>query len=198
MLGGLLSRYDRLLITRPLVTKVASATLLSIGTDVTLQRLTLSQSSHDIQRTARQAAWSGPIMAPTMHAWMNVLAKLPAWGPLPAPVVSLAVDTFTLMPFSHVVYVAFLSGAEHGSTAHIKSDIRAKLGPLLQAAFVVIPPVMLINLWLVPLRYRVFFLNVTLGVGYGGYLNWLVNRASPESAEAGRSKLPRRDSSSYS
>ena len=85
------------------------------------------------------------------------------------------------MPLTHVVYVTYLSTAQHGSTKRVLPDLREKLAPLLCAGYMVIPPTMLINLWLVPLRFRVLFLNVVLGVGYGGYMNWQINRRGDES-----------------
>jgi protein Mpv17 len=189
-----LSRYDTLLHSRPVTTKVATATLLSALNDVVLQRYATSSTAthHDAKRTVRQAFWSGPLMATTLHFWMELLARLPARGPLPAPIVCLAVDSFTLMPLSHVAFVAYISATMHGSFEHVAADAREKLGPLLRAGYCVIPPTMLVNLLIVPLRFRVLFLNVTLGVGYGAFLNFRVNKA-PESRMP-----PRRDSSSYS
>ena len=180
----MLARYDRLLNTRPLVTKVTTATAISVCTDIGLQRFTSRQPhTHDVHRTVRQATWSGPIMATMLHHWMNVLATIPSWGPLPAPIVRLAVDTFTLMPFSHVLYIGYLSAAEHSSPDRVASDLREKLGPLLRAGYATIPPVMLVNLWVIPLRFRVLFLNLVLGVGYGAFLNWQVNRREAGSSE---------------
>ena len=57
---GMLARYDRLLSTRPLVTKVTTATAISVCTDIGLQRFTSRQPhTHDVHRTVRQATWSG-------------------------------------------------------------------------------------------------------------------------------------------
>ena len=106
------------------------------------------------------------------------------------------------MPLSHVVYVAYISAFAHGTAQHIEDDLRRQLRPLLKAGYCTIPPVMLLNLWAVPLRFRVLFLNVTLGVGYSAFLNWSVNRsdvsleaAEPASSEGVPPELTRRNSS---
>jgi len=180
----LLARYDTVLQTHPLPTKMATAGLLSTSTDLALQSTAgVPPLEQDHHRTARQAIWSGVIMAPNLHVWMNVLARIPSFFSIPAPLLRLAVDTFTFMPASHVAYVAFLSTAAHGSAAHIEADMREKLEPLLRAGYAVIPPVMLVNLMVVPLRFRVLFINTLLGVGYGSYMNYVINRRAAAAVE---------------
>eukprot|EP00966_Prymnesium_polylepis_P078483 1819352-Prymnesium_polylepis.1 len=189
MLFRLLARYDSLLVARPIATKTATAIAISGVTDVGLQRFlpppppTATQSPHaaqphDFQRTLRQTAWSGA-MGPVMHWWFgSVLSRLPALGPLPAPVVGVLFDQATLMPLSHVAYFAYISLATNGgSTERVTSDVHERLWPTLRTGFAVVPGVLLFNLALVPLRYRVLFVNVVLGMGYGGYINWMGNRA---------------------
>ena len=197
----LLSHYDKLLIARPITTKVATATFLTTATDVGLQRLanpSAPASSHDVHRTFRHALWSGPIMGPGLHYWFNWLARIPGFGPIPGPVVRLAVDSATLMPASHVAYVAYMSSMMYGSTEHVATDINDKLGPLLKSGYAAIPPVMLINLWVVPLRFQLLFVNVTLGVCYAGWMNYVMNSQTAAAAADKAKKQLRRNTTSYS
>ena len=207
MLSRLLQRYDAQLVMRPLRTKSITAFGISVATDVSLQRLvpppapkqsSSSGASLDARRIARQSIWSGAIMAPMLHHWFKLLERVPALGPLPGPIVRLAVDSATLMPLSHVLYFAYMSFWVHGgSTTYISADLHANLPPALKAGYVVIPATMLVNLTLVPLRARVLFVNLVLGAGWGGFLNLMANTPTPAPAASKSGQMLRRWSMPY-
>ena len=207
MLSRLLQRYDAQLVTRPLTTKSITAFGISCVTDVSMQRLvpppapkqsSSSEASLDAGRIARQSVWSGAIMAPILHYWFKLLERVPALGPLPAPIARLAVDSATLMPLSHVFYFAYMSFWVHGgSTTHISDDLQARLLPALKAGYVVIPATMLVNLTLVPLRFRVLFVNLVLGAGWGGFLNLMANTPTPEAAASKSGRTLERRTTAY-
>ena len=194
MLARALARYDAILKAQPLRTKTTTALGLAFCTDACLQCYSKTagrrdgRSDHasthwlDANRLARQSVWSGVVMAPLLHTWFNWLARIPALGPVLAPVVRVAIDTVTLMPATHVVYFAYTSVLKHnGSTAHVTAEVGEKLYPTLRAGIVVIPSAMLINMSIVPLRFRVLFINLVLGVGYGAFLNVMANEVVMDS-----------------
>ena len=195
MLSRLLQRYDAQLVTRPLTTKSITAFGISCVTDVSMQRLvpppapkqsSSSEASLDAGRIARQSIWSGAIMAPMLHYWFKLLERVPA------------VDSATLMPLSHVFYFAYMSFWVHGgSTTHISDDLQARLLPALKAGYVVIPATMLVNLTLVPLRFRVLFVNLVLGAGWGGFLNLMANTPTPEAAASKSGRTLERRTTAY-
>ena len=74
---------------------------------------------------------------------------------------------------------AWTSSASSGFTrslAEVESEVQQKIWPAMRASLFVWPLATGVNLVLVPLPYRVLFVNV-VGMGYGMLMSWMANDA---------------------
>lgn len=192
LLRRALIAYDTGLRVSPYRTKGITAISISVVGDVSVQRISSASSTSgqgvagdpdslrravDLERVARQGAWSGAL-SPLIHHWFLFLARLKPLGPLPAPLVGAIVDQVCFSPPVHSAYFAWIAFASSGFTAtraELLDDVRQKLWPAWKTGVCVWPAAICVNLIFIPPHYRVLFSN-TVGLGYGMIMNWMANR----------------------
>jgi len=174
-----LSRYDIALQQAPLRTKALTSSAISAFGDAVVQRSTNGGDSRlDVSRTARQVTFSA-IISPVTHSWFKLLALVPSVGPVPASMLCVLADQAVFSPPVHILYFAWTSAARSGfahSLSEVKADVEVKLLPALKANLLVWPAAVYLNVTLVPLNYRVLFVN-GVGLGYGMLMTWMAHHA---------------------
>ena len=177
--GGLLRAYDSLLKRRPLPTKMASSGAASAGAGDLLAQ-TIVGNTYDPRRTLVFAAIGVFYFAPLLHLWYKALHKLEKSG--------VSSGRFTrrqiiVTPTPHepehwsdvrerrllLRYAAFDRWLPGGANAPIlETASRAfhrKFWRIMKANWVVWPLPSFVNLALVPLDYRVLFMNCFASCG---------------------------------
>ena len=202
--GRAASSYDASLARRPLFTKAATAALLGAVGDATVQLNVIAANGKaaapaservapasqraaencrhfECIRTARQAAW-GAMCAPIAHIEYNLLSRLPVCGALSKTVLSTLISTVCFSPPIHVAYFSWIVFAKHRCSLswetwnEMTREVSRNLIPALQASVYVWPAATALNVSLVPLPYRVLFVN-TVSLGYGMLMSWMANDA---------------------
>ena len=111
-----------------------------------------------------------------------MLSNVQAVGPVPASVMCVLADQALFSPPVHIAYFSWVAAAKSGfsrSLAEVKADVEAKLLPALKANLVVWPAAIFVNVTLVPLNYRVLFVN-GVGLGYGMLMTWMAHSPEPK------------------
>ena len=170
--GGALRAYDSLLKRRPLPTKMASSGTASAVVDLLAQ--TIVGNTYDPRRTLVFAAIGVFYFAPLLHLWYKALHKLERRGVTSGKFTRRQVIFLQLLMNQSIgamcanggffyAYAAFDRWLPGGGNAPIlETASRAfhrKFWRIMKANWVVWPLPSLVNLALVPLDYRVLFMN---------------------------------------
>ena len=170
--GGVLRAYDSLLKRRPLPTKcVSSGTASAVG-DLLAQ--TIVGNTYDPRRTLVFAAIGVFYFAPLLHLWYKMLNKLERSGVASGRFTRRQVIFLQLLMNQSIgaicanggffyAYAAFdrwlPGGASNPILATASAAFQKKFWRIMKANWVVWPLPSLVNLALVPLDYRVLFMN---------------------------------------
>ena len=170
--GGVLRAYDSLLKRRPLPTKMASSGTASALGDALAQ--TIAGNTYDPRRTLVFAAIGVFYFAPLLHLWYKMLNKLEKSGVSSGRFTRRQVIFLQLLMNQSIgamcanggffyAYAAFDRWLPGGGNAPIlETASRAfhrKFWRIMKANWVVWPLPSFVNLALVPLDYRVLFMN---------------------------------------
>ena len=170
--GGLLRAYDALLKRRPLPTKMASSGAASALGDALAQ--TIVGNTYDPRRTLVFAAIGVFYFAPLLHLWYKMLNSLEKSGVSSGRFTRRQIIGLQLLMNQSIgamcanggffyAYAAFDRWLPGGASAPIlETASRAfhrKFWRIMKANWVVWPLPSLVNLALVPLDYRVLFMN---------------------------------------
>ena len=170
--GGVLRAYDSLLKRRPLPTKMASSGAASALGDALAQ--TIVGNTYDPRRTLVFAAIGVFYFAPLLHLWYKMLNKLEKSGVSSGRFTRRQVIFLQLLMNQSIgamcanggffyAYAAFdrwlPGGASNPILATASQAFQKKFWRIMKANWVVWPLPSLVNLALVPLDYRVLFMN---------------------------------------
>lgn len=130
-------------------------------------------------RTARMGAFGFFFVGPLFHNWFNLLERLVPRQDALGAVAKVAIDQAVMAPgFCASFYTAM--GLMEGLTpAEVGDRLREQLLPTLATNYKVWPTAQMINLYLVPLKLRVLWINM-VGLGFNTYLSSMNNKGNIE------------------
>lgn len=137
--------YMSLLESRPIATRVITATLISALGDIVCQHLVPPSGGYDVTRTVRFAAWQ-MLSTPVQHVWFTQLQRR-----VPSALARVAVDQLVYAPPATAAFLWYMGGFEL---------VKEKGWTTLAANFAVWPAVQAINFSFVPARFNVLACNV--------------------------------------
>ena len=170
--------YTTALIQKPLLTKSLTSCGTNAFSDVLCQKLLGLNATEevaskiDLERFVHAAVtglvWSGPVT----HYWYNLLfGKLTA--PIKDPIVGLIVriflDAIIFSPVTVSGYFALRSILEGSGFAGVKEKLSTRLFTTVAGAWKFWPAANVINFSIVPIPFRVLYMNV-LSIFWSGYL----------------------------
>jgi len=159
----MLRLYDRALSARPILTKVATSSLLYTLGDCLSQKLdgSLEKSGYDPLRTLRMTLYGGVLFAPYSHLWYvkilgrvfkNPAAKNVHWKKL------LCDQTF-FGPSVNALFLTWSVVSNQGSLEDVKSTMQERYLGLVKANLSVWPAAMYFNFKFIPVKYQVLYVN---------------------------------------
>jgi len=177
--------YSKLLIEKPLLTKSLTSCATNAFSDVLCQKviITTKEEEKDISTSASidkerlgQAAvtgliWSGPVT----HYWYKLLfGKLTASikEPITGLVVQILLDSIIFSPITVSGYFTLRSIMEGSGIDGIKDKLNTRLVKTVLGAWKFWPAANVINFGLVPLEFRVLYMNV-LSIFWSFYLTYV-------------------------
>lgn len=182
----LFAHYKTALVKHPYaVQSVQTGALLWLG-DVIAQK-GLESKEYDKMRAARMTAM-GIMIGPSVHVWYLTLERfLGKKKDLRTGLTKVAIDQLLFAPIVLVVFISTLSTLEGKSLSEIQTKVRAEFKDLIIANYKLWPAVQVINFTLVPVEYRVLFLQV-VAVGWNTFLAWKLHMHEALETPQGKSK----------
>jgi protein Mpv17 len=150
--------YQKLLETRPILTKTASASALLFAGDLVQQ--SRETGPWDLSRACRMGAW-GFIAGPVLHLWFLRLETLiPPHPAARSAVLKMLVDQAVMAPPAFMTFVAFQGVLEGKSFNQITDKVKQDFWPVLSLNYMIWPAVQTFNFFVVPQNQRVGFVFV--------------------------------------
>ena len=171
--------YAKLLATHPIATKTAtSAALFGLG-DLMTQTQFEKKPQVDFPRLARMTAWGG-MFAPLAHYWYGALDHMIPGSGAAVVASKVAADQLTWTIYINCAFFWTTTVMETGSSQKGMKQIYDKLEDTLKVNWVVWPVLQAVNLSVVPLQYRLLYINFA-SLFWSAYLG---NQASTPKAVA--------------
>mmetsp|Transcript_33507 Transcript_33507/g.84111 ORF Transcript_33507/g.84111 Transcript_33507/m.84111 type:complete len:192 (+) Transcript_33507:1126-1701(+) len=162
--------YQISLITRPITTKVVTASVLASLASIVSQKAVIRSKQIDWKPVATFASFA-VIQAPLIHSWYGILDKLFAGKTGTTVALSkLALDQLIFSPFLTSLFFSYLE-LVNGKPESIPDTISKQLLPCMKMSWKVWPITQWINFTFVPPHLRVLFGN------FVGFL-WSIYMAS--------------------
>ena len=184
-LGVGLKKYNKSLIDRPYRTKMATAGIIFAGADTFCQKIIEKKpdKKFDYRRLINMVLIGTFMSAPISHLWYckwgNKLgAKLTTNSKL-QPWVAMGLDQVLYTPVTLTMFLFMNQYAKDFSVLKAINNVREKLWRGMVANWKVWPPLVWINFALVPIHFRVLFVNV-FGFFWTIYLTYLQNNGPAE------------------
>lgn len=187
--------YDGCLQKSPLLTKcITSGVLFALG-DMLAQRLEangepraheavaekpVSEPSWDYKRTARMVIWGGVLFAPVGHGWYNLLERMVRSSGKAAVMQKIALDQLVYTPpltLAFFTTTKLMEEATMDKFPYATSHAFDKLVPTLKVNWTVWPVIHLCTFTVVPLQYRILFINC-MSIGWSAFLSLMSNKAT--------------------
>lgn len=156
--------YMSLLETRPITTRVITATLISGLGDAICQHLVPAPGGFDIARTVRFASWA-VLITPLQHLWFTALQRR-----FPSALTRVAFDQLVFAPPATAAFLMYMGGG---------ALVKERAWATLHANWLVWPAVQAINFAFIPQKFTVLACNV-VGLFWSIALSRL---ASPSAAQ---------------
>ncbi|PYH99845.1 hypothetical protein BO71DRAFT_393815 [Aspergillus ellipticus CBS 707.79] len=169
--------YQRKLIQRPILTQsITTATLFALGDGIAQQAVEKKGlENHDLTRSGRMALYGGAIFGPVATKWFQFLQnRIQLSSPGKTLVARVATDQLVCAPTMIGVFLSSMSVMEGASP---KEKLERTYWDALKANWSVWPAVQALNMYFVPLQFRVLVVNV-VNIGWNCFLS--VVNASPE------------------
>ncbi|KAG2385977.1 hypothetical protein C9374_003126 [Naegleria lovaniensis] len=195
--------YLNMLETRPILTKsVSSSILVGLG-DVLTQTLEHDHHKHpssssntttsttsftlDYVRTLKMASFGIVLIGPTLHLWYKFLDRFVAKKYPVGYILSktertlnaarqMFVDQTIFAPFALFQFLAYMGTIEGKSFDSILEKMKQDMWPTLIVNWYIWPAVQMLNFTLVPLQYRVLFVN-SVSILWNAYLSHVQHKA---------------------
>jgi hypothetical protein len=187
--------YKIMLGQHPLLTKSVTSSGFMIASDAICQKLTMgaqnpkndSKPNLDFGRMAQVAitglTWSGPVT----HAWYGLLEKIvKIQDPMLGLFARIILDAIIFSPVTVAGYFTWRSMLEGTGLQGTRHKLRKQFGSTVLGAWKFWPAANIINFGMIPLEYRVLYMNV-LSIFWTGYLT-LVNANSKRALEEEKKK----------
>jgi protein Mpv17 len=187
MLARCFHRYDSALRTTPIRTKLLTSCFLGAAGDLFAQSIDHSrkaeaatadvsdersavQFTYDQGRGMRQVAWSAAL-SPIVHTWYNLLQNSVLGSSVRTAVAKrILLDQLAFSPVVHIGFFAYMALSHGGGGEAVRRSLEDKLVPAMQMNYAVWPATQAVNFSVVPLRYRVFVVNI-VGFFYATFLS---------------------------
>lgn len=175
-MASLYAKYNRLLVSRPILTNVLSTAFLFGSGDFLAQ--IIRGEEYDVARTIRALAYGGVLFAPIGVRWYGFLSKIRGPGlnigkfgkDFRNTATRVAVDQLGFAPFVGVpLYFVAISLMEGKSTNQIQEGLREKWWPTVKANWVVWPAVQVVNFAFIPAHLRLFVVSLA-GLGWNCFI----------------------------
>ncbi|PWY88200.1 hypothetical protein BO70DRAFT_331432 [Aspergillus heteromorphus CBS 117.55] len=174
----MLAWYQRKLIQRPLLTQsLTTATLFALGDGIAQQAVEKKGlANHDVARSGRMALYGGAIFGPAATKWFQFLQnRIQLSSPRQTLVARVATDQLAFAPTMTGVFLSTMSVLE-GSNPREK--LHRTYWDALRANWMLWPAVQGVNMYFVPLQFRVLVVNV-VNIGWNCFLS-VLNAAPTE------------------
>ena len=176
--------YDKQLTANPIVTKAATSAALYVVGDSMAQAIAGGEGGVDLGRLARGIVWGG-LFGVMAHGWYGVLEKIVMAQGRTGAVLRVAWDQLTWTPLVNIAF--FMTGAtlSTGSPAAGLAEAQDKLWPTLKVNWIVWPVLQAVNFTMVPVPYRVLYINIA-SIFWAAYLSTVLNSPAQAADEATR------------
>ena len=168
--------YDAKLTQHPIATKAVTSAALYIVGDSMAQ--VLAGGSFDWARLARGAVWGG-LFGVMAHGWYGALEKIVLAEGRVGAALRVAWDQLTWTPIVNIAFFVVGAALRTGSPAEGMAEARDKLWPTLKVNWIVWPVLQAVNFTMVPLPYRVLYINIA-SVFWAAYLSTVLNTPKVE------------------
>ncbi|KAB8269012.1 integral membrane protein [Aspergillus flavus AF70] len=176
------SWYQRSLIQRPVLTQsLTTACLFAVGDGLAQQGVEKKGiARHDVTRTARMALYGGAVFGPVATKWFQFLQnRINLGSPGKTLVARVATDQLVCAPTMIGVFLSSMSLMEGGDP---REKLKKTYWEALRTNWTIWPALQTVNLYLVPLQYRVLTVNV-FNIGWNCFLSFLNNADNVENVE---------------
>lgn len=167
-----------------LLTNATFSAVMGITGDVVQQRyeiLSGHQPVLNVVRTSHMAA-AGLTTGIVSHYWYVLLDRWIVGRALRTVLVKVLYDQVLFSPINLFVYFGTVAVLEHSSPAILWEELSCKGRHIYCVEWAVWPPAQLLNFYLIPLRYRVFFDNM-VSFGFDVYTPYVKYKDQRQDAE---------------
>lgn len=175
-MSRLWSSYNRLLETRPLLTKAITSLVGFTAGDVLAQKfVSESDEPYDFMRTARLGSFGFFIHGTTGHYFYGMLdSKLPGTKPVTVAT-KVLIDQTIWNPIFGLMFFGYLNAVEGKSLNDYVAKIQADLKTAVMGSWAVWVPAHTINFAFIPPAQRLLYIN-SIQIGYNVFLSFLGNK----------------------
>ena len=149
--------------------------------DVVLQSAQSSKKSFDMKRTLHLSL-TGFTVGPICHYWYQMLERRMPGKTMSMIAKKVVVDQIVFSPVCLAVFFLTLGLLKNSSLRDIAEETWRKGLVLYTAEWTVWPPAQVINFYLIPLQFRVFFDNL-VSFGFDLFQSHVVFSGSPSEAD---------------
>jgi len=164
-----------------LLSNTAICVVMSGLGDIVLQRVQSSKKLYDPKRTLHLSL-TGFTVGPICHFWYQLMEKRLPGKTLSVIAKKVVLDQILFSPFCLSVFFLTLGLLKNSSLRDIAEETWRKGLVLYTAEWTVWPPAQVINFYLIPLQFRVFFDNL-VSFGFDLFQSHVVFSGSPSEAD---------------
>jgi len=192
--SSLFHKYNNLLLTKPLPTKMATSGLISILADTLCQKVIEKKSSqdHSLTRTLRQSTVSCLYGAPLGHLWFGsilpVLVRPLTFKPVRV-ITSVILDNTVLSSFSICTGVFLLEFLKYRDVQGSVDSVKSKFTTILSNSMKFWCLVSSVNHTFVPVHYKVLVGNIC-GIFWQVYMSYTINATPKEIVSEDEQEVP--------
>ena len=173
-----INRYSGWLVKYPLVTRAATTSFIFVTGDVLAQSLFNKGMPYDWKRSMRTATLGFFVTGPSLYAWFNLVLPRIVGLPILASlsntqraVVGTIIDQSVFAWWTISNYLFWVNFLQHRDFRLAVENVKWNILPSILAAWTYWPLIIFGNLSLVPMAYRVFFVNIG-SIFWNLYLSW--------------------------
>ncbi|KAK9462597.1 uncharacterized protein V1516DRAFT_670666 [Lipomyces oligophaga] len=168
--------YNARLAARPLLTQCASTGFLFGTGDFLAQMMAPDQETegrYNYLRTVRMTFHGACVFAPVVSKWYVLIGtriNMPGKPTLEA-MARMAADQLVWAPVGIASFYVSMGVLQLHSWNQIKQELQEKWYPTMVGNYMVWPAVQVLNFRLIPLQYRLMFVNV-VSIAWNTFLSW--------------------------
>jgi len=177
-LKTLFARYSNALIEKPYKTKMITTCVLTAAGDAVCQLFVEKKKltkNYDFRRSFSLAFISGIIATPLIHLWYMrgapAICKAVSNNTKFYPYISMIVDQTAVATSSMAMYLFLSEYFRDFNFRDAVNNVKRKWGEAIVTNWKIWPPLILLNFWIVPPHFRVFFGNF-IGFFWGIYMSY--------------------------